>query len=362
MKGNSKLFTSIGVILTVLVVIIVVVLATSKPTTNTTKQQSNLEYGQPADPNIDYVGRWDKRNPEVYKSNWPGAYLKVNFTGTTARMKLSSTSDIFVRIDDGPDIYYAFFPGDELLLDLTPEPLEPGVHTLQVVARSEKDSIAFAGLVLDEGARTEPPQKRDKWIEFVGDSITAGCCSQSSNWSIRDYAWLTAEELEADHTQIAYSGICLVDKRQCPSPNPIGMSQQFFKLQTVDAVDSPDWSFDGRQPDTVVINLGTNDFYNGVTPEDFREQYVDFLVRIRDRYPHADLVVLGTFSNLFTASTMEAVKQVQASGDQKVHVIDTAGWIDPGLPDFEDELHPSDQGHEKITKQLVPIIRSLWEK
>jgi len=361
MKGNSKLFTRIGVIITLVAACIVMFIVVSKPT-STGKLQSKLEYGQPDDPHIDYVGRWDKRNPQEYKSNWPGAYFRVNFTGTTASLKLTSASDIYVRIDDGPEVYYAFMPSDEFIVNLTPQPLQPGVHTLQVVARSEKDSIAFAGLLLDDDAQTEPPQKRERWIEFVGDSITAGCCAQSSTWSMRDYAWLAAEELGADHTQIAYSGICLVDKRQCPSPNAIGMSQQFFKLQTVDTVDSPDWSFDGRQPDTVIMNLGTNDYYNGVDAALFREQYVDFLMRMRNHYSDADLIVLSTFSNLLTEPTVEAVKQIQANGDQKVHVVDTTGWIDPGLPDFEDELHPSDYGHEKIAKQLVPIIRKLWEK
>ncbi|MCQ6562746.1 SGNH/GDSL hydrolase family protein [Paenibacillus mendelii] len=359
-RVNKKVFLSAAFVIAA--VMVIAGLLNSKTDPYIEKTAVGARAGIPDDPHIHYVGRWDQSNPKVFKSNWPGAYFRVNFTGTTARLKLEAGSDIFVSIDNGADVYYAYMPGEDGMVNLTPTPLEPGIHSLRVTARSEKDKVAFAGLILDENAQTLPAERREKWIEFVGDSITAGCCASNANWVLRSYAWLAAEQLQADHTQIAYSGICLVDGVKCASPNEIGMSKQYFKLHTVEVPDSPTWSFTGRQPDMVVVNLGTNDYNNGVTAEVFQEQYAAFIQRIRSHYPAAAILVLGTLADMLTEPTIQAVQQVAAAGDVNVHFIDTKGWVDAGLPDFEDQLHPSDYGHEKIAGKLVTIIRELWQQ
>ena len=43
--------------------------------------------GSPSDPNIAFVGRWDRSNAGAYVPNWAGAYLRTGFTGTTVKLK-----------------------------------------------------------------------------------------------------------------------------------------------------------------------------------------------------------------------------------------------------------------------------------
>jgi lysophospholipase L1-like esterase len=301
----------------------------------------------PTDHHIKYVGRWDTSSRTVYTSYWVGAYFETQFTGTTVAIQLATSVSIYVKIDKGDDTFY---PNANGTVNLTPTPLAPGTHLLRVAASADASSIAFQGLVLDAGAKTVAPKLSSKLIEFIGDSITAGYTD--SKGALSDYAWLIGEQLGVQHTQIAYSGICLVDHVQCPSPNSIGMSKQVFKLQTVLFPNSPDWDFSRYQASAVVINLGTNDS-NRVADDAFQSSYESFLRNIRKIYPKARIFVLRTFAGIKAAPTQAAI---QAVGDSNVQYVDTTGWVSPS--DTNDGIHPSNAGHAKIAQKLGPIIET----
>jgi lysophospholipase L1-like esterase len=310
--------------------------------------------GAPADTNIVYVGRWDRSVANVAKSYWSGAYFRVNFTGTTVQLRLAAAAHLHVSIDGKADVD---LPGANGTVNLTPTPLAAGVHTLRVAVHSEYDVMQFLGLVLDAGATTLVPEARARRIEFIGDSITAGCCALSE-WALSDYAWRVGEILNADHTQIAYSGICLQNGVRCSSPNSIGMSQQYFKLQTVDYPTSPAWDFSRYQPDAVVINLGTNDHNFGVSDATFQATYTTFLQDLRARYPSAWLFAVRPFGGFKAVPTLAAVNARISAGDTRLAYVDTTGWVTVGTSDYSpnDTLHPSDSGHVKIANRLAPFI------
>ena len=56
----------------------------------------------PQDPNIRYIGRWDKRTPGNYHSYWSNAYFRTGFTGTTVKIKLSKPTEMAAFIDGKP--------------------------------------------------------------------------------------------------------------------------------------------------------------------------------------------------------------------------------------------------------------------
>jgi lysophospholipase L1-like esterase len=306
--------------------------------------------GSPGDSNIKYIGRWDTSNLSNIKSYWSGAYFRVNFTGTTLSIKLGAAVPIYVTIDS-TTTYYSSANGT---VNLTSTPLASGTHSLRVAARSENDTIQFQGLILSSGASTQAPAAKGKLIEFIGDSITAGCCTLT-NYVLSNYAWLTGEAVNADHTQIAFSGICLQDGVSCYSGNNIGMSVQFFKLQTVRYTNSPAWDFNRYQPNQVVINIGTNDSTTGVSDSTFQNTYTTFLQNVRAKYPNAEIYVLRTFGGYKVSPTQAAVNARISAGDTKVHYVDTTGWVTTG--DFDsDNLHPNMNGHIKIANRLTSVL------
>lgn len=304
--------------------------------------------GSPGDPNIKYVGRWEK-SIDTAISYWPGAYLTTKFTGATVKVKLSSDrkelANIYVSIDGGPDILYAKASGT---VNLTPTPLKRGkIHALRIAAASEHDDIRFQGLILASGSTTVASSISPKLVEFIGDSITAG--TKNKHHVLDTYGWLIGERLAVRHTQIAQGGISLFG-----SLNAVGMKDQYFKLRTVYFPTSPDWDFVHNQANAVVINIGTNEGRG--TP--FQSTYTTFLQNIRAKYPHAQIFVLRLFKGGKLQATQDAVKAVNDAGDRNVHYIDTTNWINVSLTasDTFDTVHPTCIGHTKIADKLGPII------
>lgn len=302
----------------------------------------------PVNADIKYYGRWDVTNRREYVSYWGGAYLKAAFRGRHVELRLGETANVFVSIDRGPDVLYH---GTKGVLNLTPLALQNGDHSLRVTTGSEWTSIHFQGLILDAGARVLSPQVSPEVIEFIGDSITAGYSDRMNDLS--SYAWLTAEQLGAEHDEIATSGICL----SSTAPSCAGMDTQYFKLQTLQYPDSALWDTRRFTPDALVINLGTNDYNHGQSFQAFELSYLAFIQNLRQRYPNTPIYVLRTFSGYMELPTRAAVYMLNASGDHNVFYVDTTGWLTPGSSDFSDGIHPSDSGQNKVAFHLTAILR-----
>ncbi len=297
--------------------------------------------GSLTDTNIKYFGRWDFSNPAQYASYWGGAYLRAGFTGTTAQIKLGNTSDFYAKIDGGP---WQTFAGAGGTVNLTPSPLTNGAHVLSVAQGKDYDYVfQFQGLVLDAGATTALPPVSATLIEFIGDSITTGYTDPQAD--VSDYAWICAEKLNCEHTQIAYPGVALVTGYGV-NTDKTGMDSQYFKAQSFANTGSPAWDFTKYTPRLVVVNLGQNDSEADLV---FQSNYVTFLANIRAEWPNADIFALRPFSGV-KPSVLFAVNARIQSGDLKVHYINTAGWLTSG--DYNDGVHPSVSGHIKAANYL----------
>ncbi|MGW2378779.1 GDSL-type esterase/lipase family protein [Streptomyces sp. NPDC001658] len=304
--------------------------------------------GQPGDPNIKLVGRWDTQSSgTAYTPYWAGAYYRAGFTGRTVKLKQRNTIDLWARIDNGPVTFHNDVKGT---VNLTPTPLAAGNHTLQVnyqvVAGSYRGDAVFQGLVLDSGATTFAPPAPTKLVEFVGDSITVG--TTTSQNARTAYGWLIGERLGVEHTQIAQGGACLV----AAADGCVGLEQQFGRLNPNAA--TPDWNFSRYRANAVVINLGTNDVGHGVSSPQFQTAYSSLLRKVRAAYPQAWIFALETFRGRYVPQTEAAVQAAVAGGDSRVSFVDTTGWLGSG--DLSDSVHPNDQGHRVIADRLAPII------
>ncbi|HEX6359893.1 SGNH/GDSL hydrolase family protein [Actinophytocola sp.] len=293
--------------------------------------------GDVSDPNIIYVGRWTNTATTAVP-NWTGTYFSTRFTGTTVKVKARDAVNFYASIDGGPDVFFAGVRGT---VNLTPQPLPAGTHSLRVSYRS--GDTVFLGLVLDAGATTVRPALSTKLVEFVGDSITAGALTDKL--AVSAYGWVLGERLGVRHTQIARSGYCLVAQSGC-----VGQRTQFFQQASTGTAA---WDFSRYQASAVVINLGTNDIGHSVTGATFQSTYVDFLRAVRAKYPSAVIFVMETFKKRYVTETQAAVRTVN---DGNVRYINTEGWLTVGA-DYEDtDGHPNETGHAKIADRLAPII------
>lgn len=305
--------------------------------------------GSLKDANIQYVGRWDFSDSTKFNAYWGGSYIKVNFTGTTVKLQTANTSNFYASIDGGPWVSYKNVGG---VIDLTTTPLAAGTHTLSVAQGRDYDYLfSFQGLILDAGATTSKPAVADYLIEWIGDSITAGYLDDQAN--VSDYAWICAEALGAEHTQIAYPGIALVSSPR----HGVAMDSQYFRLQPPNYTPYKAWDFSRYTPKAVVLNLGTNDSDYEDSDDVFQAVYEHLLSGIRAKFPQAEIFVLRTFLGIRAQPTAAAVANRIVAGDTKIHYINTDGWISQHTTDYlPDNLHPSEAGHQKIAGLLKPVL------
>ena len=295
-----------------------------------------------SDPNIRFVGRWDRSHPEIAQGNWNGHYFRTKFTGTSVAIRVDQPVVLAVSIDGEPIRRISVGPEKPFILN--PKPLPNREHTLQVGADGQNYRVAFKGLVLDAGASTLPSTGRPI-IEFIGDSITTGTDA--------NYAWLTAKMLGRDHTQIAFSGVALTDGYGCTSKT--GMEVQYFRLHNYNHEKKPEefgnkWDFSAYTPEMVVILLGQNDPCGKPTPEAFIAAYERLVSGIRAKFPNAPVVMLRTLGGPYEKAIRGAFEAIHQT-DPNVYHVDTTGWL--AREDFADGVHPSANGHLKLARLLA---------
>lgn len=308
--------------------------------------------GKLSDVNILYVGRWDRSNPNLYHSYWTGAYLRVDFTGRNIGILLQSGTNLVVSID-GEDL--RSINATSGLTRLNEVELSDGRHSLLVGAAGQNEELTFLGLSLDEGAVTYRAQGKFL-IEYIGDSITA--TGGEDDQSAANYAWYTAEGLNCDHTQIAFSGLALTTGYGCLEEK-IGLDSLYFCLKNYNHIDErpiQSWDF-SYTPNMIVINLGTNDKCGSATDAVMKSSMFNFLSRLRNTYPQTTLVVMEPFNGSYSGPIESAVEKCKTLGDNNIQFVKTEGWLTE--EDYKDGTHPNLSGRDKIVHNLMPYLKPL---
>ena len=200
----------------------------------------------------------------------------VNFPGDGVEFLLDCSGDLTVGFTTGTNATYtAFVDGVEAAartsLATTENSavvytgIEPGLHTVRIVQDTEVKTggtlTVLTGVTATaKGGMYATPYK-DLYIEFLGDSITAGCGTlgdPSTEWTAathagsKSYGYFTAEKLNADHALIAKGGIGVTKPSGSVTIEDMYLYQNAWHDKTV-ARNAY------RTPDVVVIAMGAND-------------------------------------------------------------------------------------------------------
>ncbi len=310
-----------------------------------------------SDTNIHYIGRWDKTNPKQYNSYWACAYIRVDFTGKSIGINLANATNLAVSIDGEIPRAVKASSG---ITQLNLSPLAEGTHTLLVAGAGQNEELSFLGLILENGAQTLLSKDR-LLIEFIGDSNTAG--TGPAGTAGVNYAWNTAESLDCDHTQIAFSGLALSSGYGC-AKNKIGMDSLYFNLKNynhIEEIPVVPWNF-VYTPDIVVVNLGTNDKCGNASDAVIKRNMSSFFNRLREKYPSAHLVAMRPYNGSYAGPISTVVEQMNDKGDRNVYYVNTEDWL--MLPDdYTDGIHTNEQGELKVRTKLIeflkPIIKNI---
>ncbi|RYE36883.1 MAG: electron transporter RnfD [Sphingobacteriaceae bacterium] len=295
------------------------------------------------DQRITYAGRTGFKT-DAAELSWPGASVKINFTGTGmgAVLKDQDTSNYYNVIIDGK-VTGKIHPDTSQKNYVLAENLSAGKHTLELFKRTEwdKGKTWFYGFMPVKEASLLPASKLQKRkIEFYGNSITCGYATEDykNDSSIGyfennyvSYAAITARHFDAQYSCIAKSGIGVL-----VSWFPLIMPEMYDRLDATDSTSK--WDFTKYTPDLVVLNLFQNDAWITQKPDhpEFKHRfgtqppaaetivltYKKLVQNIRSKYPKAQIIcALGSMDATQKGSPWpgyieEAVKQL---ADSKIY-------------------------------------------
>lgn len=209
---------------------------------------------------------------------------------------------------------------DVRFYDLTPF-LDGREHEIVIFKRMDAcHYFTFRGIIAQENAIKPTGVKRpERRIEVYGDSISCGevseavaCCGGNdpdghngiySN-SFYSYPWILARRLGARLHDVSQGGIALQDKKgYFNMPDARGILSTYDKIQNNPSLgELKTWDFSRYVPHVVIVAIGQNDHhpenymaedYDGEKARLWRKEYAGFIMKLREKYPNA-LIVLTT--------------------------------------------------------------------
>ncbi|MBX3208555.1 MAG: hypothetical protein KF764_26215 [Labilithrix sp.] len=345
-------------------------------------------------PRVDFIGRFDTRDPAGPACAWPGCRIVARFEGTHVSARLQEVAESWMA--GGPSEWDVSIDGrlqPKLVMAAGSRDYElarglhPGEHVVELYKRNEAQTGAtrFLGADFGDGKLLAPPGRHVRKIEIIGDSQPAAfgiegvgqgppCpgVEYAAKWQDfhKSFGALLGEKLTAEVQGTVYSGKGLVkniwraDNETMPIIFPRAMPTEPASA----------WDFAAYVPDVVVIMMGGNDFAIGQPVDDgptqlepFTDAYDAFVVTIRHKYPdaHVFLVTSPSISDAEPAgrqsrtNVMTGIDRVVArrhdAGDGRVYAVtppvarasELTGCGGHGNPEF----------HRRLADDLAQPVR-----
>ena len=240
------------------------------------------------------------------------------------------------------------------------ENLPAGNHTFEVYRQTEHRGaeVGISSIVMN-GEFNEKPEDNRLYIEFIGDSISTGYGALGDNNVNSSYAdtplyqdatvaypYLVAQALNADFSDVCYSGL------GCKYGYSSVTMQTVYTAQRYQYDQVTQYNFNARQPDVVVIALGTNDIANQ-TDASLREAgYQEMLDLVRAKNPDAKIVWIAGMMKTDDNEMIKNLIEENGGAAEGLYYLGLttntagAGW------------HPSAEGQQVFADELVAYLNS----
>lgn len=259
---------------------------------------------------------------------------------------------------------------------------EKETHVIRVIKLSESAMSTCGIAKIEIDGEIGPTEPKDKRIEFIGDSITCGYGVDDEDRDhhfatgtedvTKAYAYLTAQAMDVDYSMVSFSGYGIVSgytgtgEKMGHQLVPDYYEKFGFSYGTYKEKYKPQdsvWDFSKRQPDLIVINLGTNDMSYVLDKEDRREEYITgylaFLKTVRRCNAKARILcVLGLMGEALCPAVEETVERYKKeTGDTRISYM---GFSDQ-LPEdgYVADWHPTERTHTKAADKLTGEIKRV---
>lgn len=312
-----------------------------------------------------------------------GNNIKMDYAGTGFEIRGTFKGDVEITTQQKSGLLlYGIVDGDfenakEILAKQSgtykiAENLTPGLHNIQLLkatecGANEQLQLTVTGLSFN-GKLTEKPADANLYIEVIGDSVTSGCdlykkTNPPADELLRQnvtksFAELTAQALGADVSIISKSGGSAYVVKSGEN-RAYKLAGEYYKRALYGNLTST-WDFEtDRQPDIVVISLGTNDEPG---TRDDRKGLMNgmkkLMAQVRAARPNATIVwgyeIMATGGNEFF---QQAVEEFAAEDGNTYYWKQVRGWTAETL-----NGHPLPESHianaNSLAGKLAEILKT----
>lgn len=262
------------------------------------------------------------------------------------------------------------------------ETAKPVIVSILKLSESPMSTISIDQIMVT-GSAPQPTANKKRLIEFIGDSITCGYGTDDpvpehpfatkTEDITKAYAYKTAQALDADYSMVSFSGYGIIsgftqnDKKlteQLVQPFYTKLGYTWSKNSDF-SPSSIEWDFTKRQPDAVVLNLGTNDdsYTKDIASrqEEYASEYTKFLKIVRKCNPNALLLcTLGIMGDRLFPFIQHAVQACQEeTGDTNIYTMKFP--VQNAFDGYSANFHPSIITHNKAAKKLTEELQKLLQ-
>lgn len=252
--------------------------------------------------------------------------------------------------------------------------------TFVKITESHQSYIGLKSINTDPDGKICPTPAKEKFIEFIGDSITCGYGVEDNDPmhhfttftenATRAYAYLLAKKLDMDYTMVSYSGFGIYSGW---TDDPTTINGQYILPNYYDKVcfnwntkrfEEREWDHSTYNPNLIIINLGTNDASYCIDDER-KQSYVDYYVNFLDKVhtTHPDAYILMTVGLMTGGDALwESLDKAcniykEKSGNQKVSSFHIAHQTE--AEGYGADYHPSIASQVRAADDLFAHIKTL---
>lgn len=347
--------------------IIMSVIASAAPGSSTSVMRAD-------NPAIVYEGRYDTTSSGGVRWGFPGVTAYLHFRGDSLSAKIEASDDDLyfdVSVDGAaPTVLRAGKGVADYSLFKSATQSE---HSVTLTRRNESWQGTCTLLEFSFGAAGEwlsPPELPKRKLMFVGDSVTCGeMVAYESGRDMRaklnsnariSYGMLVARRLGAQCHLVSYGGRGII--RDWQGIRDTRNAPQFYEFALPDD-SAVRWDHNRYVPDAIGIQLGTNDFNQGIPDQnEFINAYVQFVEKVRRDAPQALIFLMDSpivndepGRGPRRAVLHSYLEQIVARlGNPKVILAPLPRY--PGVPN---NGHPSGAEHEAMAGELEPLLRRV---
>ena len=342
---------------------------TEKPTTTTKKIYNMVDHTMgELEGNIRVLGERTHIKDGVLLADWccSGFEIKFETEGTDFIVYFEgSYQNYFKVLIDGVPTVSRFVTSAKPEKKTVAKALEEGTHVIRVVKDSAPSTTIgsycnITGVSFDGTVLQADNEKRDLYLEFIGDSVwcgsgALGSTANSANYNSEGSAtaavpYLVSEALNADYNVTARGSIGVVAKA-----GDYNMGQLYPHLNGYrdNEVYKPE-----RAPDAVIISLRSNDSKDAAG--DFVRDGKALIRQIRSIYGTNVKIIwtYGMFSRLHMYTELTMI-QDQMGGEANGIYLLQLSYGQNGSGSSADNRHPSAADHQRNADIMVPYLKTL---